>query len=64
MRRCGLGQAYLGLGQRDAAAKAFNGVSKTDDAAYTVAHLWSIYARAGSRATTADAAPTGKRHKH
>jgi tetratricopeptide (TPR) repeat protein len=58
-----LGQAYIGLGQRDAAVKAFNSVSKDDQAAYTVAHLWSIYARAGSRAATAEAAPT-KHHKH
>ena len=59
-----LGQAYLGLGQRDAAAKAFNGVSKTNTAAATVAHLWSIYARTGSRAAAAEAVPTAKHHKH
>jgi len=60
-----LGQAYIGLGQRDQAAKAFNAVAKTDDAAYRVAHLWSIYARAGSKAAPADtAAPAGKHHKH
>ncbi len=59
-----LGQAYLGLGSaRCGSEKAFNAVSKTNDAAFTVAHLWSIYARAGSKAATAEAVPT-KHHKH
>ena len=40
-----LGQAYLGAGQKDAAERAFNSVTKDDGNAQVIAHLWSIYAR-------------------
>ena len=39
-----LGQAYLGAGQKDAAERAFNSVTKDDGNAQVIAHLWSIYA--------------------
>jgi hypothetical protein len=39
-----LGQAYLGLGQKDAALHAFNSV-KGDPAWAVVGHMWSVYAR-------------------
>ncbi len=39
-----LGQAYLAIGQKDAAAHAFNSI-KDDPAWGVVAHVWSIYAR-------------------
>jgi tetratricopeptide (TPR) repeat protein len=40
-----LGQAYLGAGQKDAAVRAFNAVTKDDGNQQVIAHLWSIYAR-------------------
>ncbi len=39
-----LGQAYLGAGQKDQAARAFNKV-KDNPNQVLVAHLWSLYAR-------------------
>lgn len=40
-----LGQALLGAGQKDAAIRAFDSVSKDDAAQSVVAHIWSLYAR-------------------
>ncbi len=40
-----LGQAYIGAGQKDAAANAFNKVTKADGNWYLIAHLWALYAR-------------------
>jgi len=40
-----LGQAYLGAGQKDAALRAFNAVTKDSGNAQVIAHLWSVYAR-------------------
>jgi tetratricopeptide (TPR) repeat protein len=40
-----LGLAYMGAGQRDAAVRAFNTVTKDDGNQQVIAHLWSIYAR-------------------
>jgi hypothetical protein len=63
-----LGIVQLGAGQKPAAIATFNGV-KGDPAAQTVAHLWSVYARAGggAPASAGAAAPSSgtgkKRHR-
>lgn len=43
-----LGQVRLAKGQRDAAAKAFAAVPKTDKKGWSIAHLFNIYARSNS----------------
>jgi hypothetical protein len=56
-----LGQTYLDKGQRDAAAKAFAAVPKTDEKGWNIAHLFNIYAR--SNASQAANTPAHKK-KH
>jgi tetratricopeptide (TPR) repeat protein len=56
-----LGQAYLNKGQREAAAKAFAAVPKTDAKGWNIAHLFNIYAR--SNASQASNTPPRKK-KH
>jgi hypothetical protein len=51
-----LGIAQLSAGQKDAAIRTFTSVKGTP-AAETVAHLWSIYARAGGVAAAPAATP-------
>jgi hypothetical protein len=63
-----LGITQLGAGQKPAAVATFNGV-KGEPAAQTVAHLWSVYARAGggapaSSGATASNSGTGKKRHH
>ena len=54
-----LGIAQLAAGQKDAALKTFGGVKGTP-AAQMVAHLWSVYARAGGTGKMAASEPASQ----
>ncbi|HTO40034.1 MAG TPA: hypothetical protein VL026_03590 [Rhizomicrobium sp.] len=56
-----LGQALLANGKRDAAAKAFAAVPKTDIKAWNIAHLYNVYAR--TNPATASSVKTPKKKK-
>ena len=58
-----LGLAYLGLGQNDAAAKAFAAVPKDNANAATISHLFNIYARSGHAHAAEQPAHETTRHR-